>query len=773
MADRKRASKTKTTEGVSPGLLLGVFGVAIFLSAALLFAVQPMFTKMVLPTLGGSPQVWSVAMVFFQTALLAGYAYAHLITRNLSGRQTVITHLVVMALATLWLPLSMATGWGKPPAQGEAFWLLGLFAFSIGFPFFALSANAPLLQAWFARTDHPAAKDPYFLYAASNVGSFLALLSYPFVIEPFSKLGEQTRAWSILFYLLIILIAICGALLWRTRGSLKTAAQAHGGRATPPTWLDAATWIALAAIPSALLIAITAHLTTDVAAAPFFWVIPLSLYLATFVIVFSTKPVIPHWIVLAAQPFFVAALAATYIFDALDNIFLVIAMNLAAFFVIALACHGELAKRRPPAQFLTGFFLWMSVGGMIGGIFAGLIAPNIFNWVLEYPLLIVLAILCRPLWKVPTDSREQWIWLGAILLAAAILIPGLAYSYVPDEWLYRTVLIGLILASLLLWNRTLLYAAAIGLAFFASQIYQSDSSNFQSLRSFFGVHKIFDTSDGLFRVLMHGTTTHGAQRIRDAQGKPVTGRPENIMYYYDASAMGQAMIAVRERKRAAIRYAVVGLGAGSLACRSRPGDTLHYYEIDPLVIRIARDTGKFTYLANCAPNMPIVTGNAPLSPADRQKNQIFLGDARLTLANAPDGLYDIIYVDAFSSDAIPVHLMTKEAMAIYLKKLAPGGVVVMHVSNRHLELASVVAGIAAANGMVARVNTGDNDKAADDDEYKYIGTVTAAARTADDFRTFNQFQDWKEMKPDPNQWVWTDDYSNIIGSMMRHYGYAR
>ena len=278
-------------------------------------------------------------------------------------------------------------------------------------------------------------------------------------------------------------------LLRRTRGSLETAAQAHGGRATPPTWLDALTWIGLAAIPSALLIAITAHLTTDIAAAPFFWVIPLSLYLATFVIVFQTKPIIPHWIVLAAQPFFVAALAATYIFDALDNIFLVIAVNLAAFFVIALACHGELAKRRPPAQFLTGFFLWMSAGGMIGGISAGLIAPQIFNWVLEYPLLIVLAILCRPSWKAPTGSREQWIWLGAIVLAAAILIPGLAYRYSPDEWLYRTVLIGLLVASLLLWNRTLLYAAAIGLAFFAGQIYQSDTSSYQTLRSFFGVHR--------------------------------------------------------------------------------------------------------------------------------------------------------------------------------------------------------------------------------------------------------------------------------------------
>jgi spermidine synthase len=268
---------------------------------------------------------------------------------------------------------------------------------------------------------------------------------------------------------------------------------------------------------------------------------------------------------------------------------------------------------------------------------------------------------------------------------------------------------------------------------------------------------------------MHGTTTHGAQRIRDDKGDPIVGRPENIMYYYDASAMGQAMIAIRERKRAPIRYAVIGLGAGSLACRSQPGDTLDYYEIDPVVIGIARDTKKFTYLASCTPDIQVVRSRG----TGEGRAQIVLGDARLTMTEAPDGFYDIIYVDAFSSDAIPVHLLTREAMAIYKSKLAPGGVVVMHVSNRHLELASVVAGIAQANGMVARVNAGENDSEADDDLYKYTGTVTAAARSEDDFQTFNQFKDWRELKPDRRQWVWTDDYSNIIGAMLRHYGYIR
>src|SRR5262245_33677120 len=266
------------------GPLLAVFTAAIFLSAALLFAVQPMFTKMVLPQLGGSPSVWSVAIVFFQAALLLGYAYAHLLTRYAPARLAPLIHVAVMIAAALTLPLAIAASWGRPPTQGEAFWLIGLFVVSIGLPFFALSANAPLLQAWFARSNHPRAKDPYFLYAASNAGSILALLSYPFVIEPTTRLGQQTRAWSIGFYALIALIGACGALSWRG-GDAATADPAMAGER--PRWRDAAIWTFLAAVPAALLIAVTAHLSTDVAPSPFLWVIPLALYLLSFVIVFQ------------------------------------------------------------------------------------------------------------------------------------------------------------------------------------------------------------------------------------------------------------------------------------------------------------------------------------------------------------------------------------------------------------------------------------------------------------------------------------------------------
>src|SRR5437763_2867582 len=318
-------------------LLLRVFAAAIFLSAALLFAVQPMFTKMVLPRLGGTPSVWSVAMVFFQAVLLAGYAYAHALTKYLPGKRSIVVHLVVMCAATLFLPLAIASWWGRPPADATAaLWLLGLFAVSIGLPFFALSANGPLLQAWFARTDHPAAANPYFLYAASNIGSFLALLSYPFVMEPLTTLGQQTRGWAILFVLLIVLIAWCGLLMLRSARPGDAPEQARSGPA--PTSADAARWVVLAAIPSALLISVTSHISTDIAAAPFMWVIPLALYLATFVIVFSRKQVLRDEWMVAIEPLFIVALVGVMLFDIRQYICGILALNVATFFVITMVC---------------------------------------------------------------------------------------------------------------------------------------------------------------------------------------------------------------------------------------------------------------------------------------------------------------------------------------------------------------------------------------------------------------------------------------------------
>src|SRR5215831_18385047 len=366
-----------TRTATSPySLLLPAFFAAILMSAALLFAVQPMFTKMVLPRLGGAAAVWSVAMVFFQATLLAGYAYAHLLTRFAPGRGAVLIHLSVLLIASVVLPLHLASGWGQPPSRGEALWLLGLFAVSIGLPFFALSANGPLMQAWFVRTGHPSARDPYFLFAASNVGSFLALISYPLAVEPFLPLGEQTWLWSVGFYVLILLIAACGVLLLRSANLSPAAVTARSVQVAPPTWRDGLAFVGLAAVPSGLLLAVTLHISTDTAAVPLFWVVPLAIYLLTFVIAFQSRPVLPHWLVVKSFPFVIVTLAILMIISPFSTIVGLVIVHLSAFFVIALLCHGELARRRPAPQFLTGFYMLISGGGMIGGIVVGLIAPQ-------------------------------------------------------------------------------------------------------------------------------------------------------------------------------------------------------------------------------------------------------------------------------------------------------------------------------------------------------------------------------------------------------------
>jgi hypothetical protein len=734
--------------------LLVAFTAAIFLSAALLFAVQPMFTKMVLPRLGGAPGVWSVAMVFFQAALLAGYGYAHLLTKYAPGRRSVMIHLGLLVVACFWLPLSIASSWGRPPVVGEAFWLLGLFAVSIGPPFFALAANAPLLQAWFARTDHPSANDPYFLYAASNVGSFLALLSYPILIEPLITLTGQTWIWAAGFIVLILLIAGCGYLLWQSPDQAPTAVPASAAtpsaaEAAPPTWGNVVRWVFLAAVPSGLLVAVTAHISTDVAAVPLLWVIPLALYLLTFVIVFSRQPIIPHWLVVEVQPVFVLALLAVIIYEPIRIIVGIMAVHLVVFFVMTLMCHGELASRRPPARYLTSFYMWMSFGGMIGGIASGLAAPYAFNWVAEYPILIALAVLCRPGLTWPKTTWQQIIVFGSIVLAVIGYALFRQFEQEIDVQTYHFMLGGLLILTVLFWRDPVPFTVIIATVLAAHHYVQEGGSKL-TLRSFFGVLKVNETSNGQFRTLSHGTTLHGGQRIRDRQGKPVTGRPQPTMYYYDGSAIAQGMDAARAVKGGGpINYAVIGLGTGSLICRSQPGDKAAYYEIDQLMVRLSRDMGLFTFLKECGQDVPII-----------------MGDARLTLADAPDGAYDIIVVDAFTSDAIPIHLLTKEAMAIYKRKLSPQGIVLIHISNRHLELGSVVTGIAAANDMVTRISE-SGDVVEDDSDYKFLGTVTVSARKDEDFGPIAKSQYWELQQPNPRQRVWSDDYSNIVGALIR------
>ncbi len=734
-------------------LVLVVYTSAIFVSALLLFSVQPLFTKMVLPRLGGSPAVWSVAMVFFQSLLLAGYAYAHFLMQIKNRAIPVAVHLVLLLVAILTLPLSIASSWGDPPTSGYAFWLLGLFVVSIGLPFFALAANNPLLQAWFVRTGHPAGPDPYFLYASSNIGSFLALLSYPVLLEPMFTLRTQNLIWTGGYGLLILLIAGCGALLLRSPALAAADRETEETSAPAPSWTLRARWIFLAAVPSGLLIAVTAHISTDVAAAPLLWVLPLSLYLLTWVLVFQSRPLLPHKWMLMIQPLAIAGVIVLLAVGGEQNLLLTLGGHQLGFFLIAMACHGELARTRPAAKYLTGFYVALSFGGMVGGLFAGLIAPFVFSWVAEYPILLALATLCRPAASERWPVWTRWYWPFLAALAVALIVPayreGTISTWLEDHRVWVAGGIGGLAALVALGlnaDRWKIFATAV-VALALIRIYPSDDGRVVTARSFFGVHKIVVTPHGQYHVLMHGTTIHGAEKFQNDDGSPVEGRPEPISYYHKDGGIGRAITAIRDRKGAPLRVAVIGVGAGTLTCASEPGETWKFFDIDQTMVDTAKDPKYFTYIQNCAPDVKPV-----------------IGDARLTFAKEPDGVYDVIIVDAYSSDAIPIHLATEEAMKIYKSKLAAQGAVVMHVSNRHLELESVVVGIADANDLKSWVYNEDSGR---DDEYIFATDVVVSAREEADVGELASSDKWTETEPTEGERVWTDDYSNILGAVYR------
>ncbi len=723
-----------------------IYAATLFVSALLLFSIQPMFTKMVLPKLGGAPAIWSVAMVFFQAALLLGYAYAHWLTKTFSPRHGAFIHLGLLAFAAFTLPIGIAGGFGAPPSSGIEGWLLALFTASIGLPFTALAASAPLLQRWFAQSGHRKAANPYVLYAASNLGSFAALLAYPTLIEPFMTLRGQAGAWSAGFALLAILIAVAALVVASAAISKKTKLT----RTKAPTLSAWLSWIGLAAIPAGLVVAVTAHISTDVAAAPFLWVIPLALYLLTFVAVFRETPWISHGMVARVAPFVIVPLAISMMGG--DPAFWVvtIVLHLVTFFVLTLLCHGELYSRRPPSERLTDFYLATSIGGVIGGIFTGLIAPNVFLSTAEYPILIAVAALALP------GAFAGGI--GNMLRSAAlplVTVAVLAALYVvtswrpPADWMigFQVILIGLAALMLLQKSNAARFFGLVALVFTLTALWLPGRNNVEVTRSFFGVHKVVDTADGKYRLLFHGTTIHGAERLRADDGALIAGRPEPLAYYYRGGPISETILSTRAQRGKLANVAAVGLGTGSLACYRERGENWTFFEIDPEVVRLARDPARFRFIASCAPDVPIV-----------------LGDARLTLS-ASAQQYDLIILDAFSSDAIPAHLLTREALAGYLAQLKRGGVIVMHISNRHLELAQLVAAVGATEGLVTLVKT---DRQANDfaTNYRSNAMVAALARNEKDMSRLLRLKGWERISP-TGVTPWTDDYSDLISSLIR------
>jgi hypothetical protein len=723
-----------------------IYAATLFVSALLLFSIQPMFTKMVLPKLGGAPAIWSVAMVFFQAALLLGYAYAHWLTKTFSPRGGAFIHLALLAFAAFTLPIGIAGGFGAPPSSGIEGWLLALFAASIGLPFTALAASAPLLQRWFAQSGHRKAANPYVLYAASNLGSFAALLAYPTLIEPFMTLHGQAGAWSAGFALLAILIAIAALVVSSGAVSKKTKLT----RTKTPTLSAWVSWIGLAAIPAGLVVAVTAHISTDVAAAPFLWVIPLALYLLTFVAVFRETPWISHGMVARVAPYVIVPLAISMMGG--DPAFWVVTiiLHLVTFFILTLLCHGELYSRRPASERLTDFYLATSIGGVIGGIFTGLIAPNVFLSTAEYPILIAVAALALPgafAGGIGIMLRSAALPLGAAAVLAALYF--VTSWRPPADWMigFQIILIGLAVLMLLQKANAARFFGLLALVFTLTSLWLPGRNNVEVTRSFFGVHKVSDTADGKYRLLFHGTTIHGAERLRADDGARIAGRSEPLAYYYRGGPISETILTTRAQRGKLANVAAVGLGTGSLACYRERGESWTFFEIDPEVVRLARDPARFRFIASCAPDLPIV-----------------LGDARLTL-NASAQQYDLIILDAFSSDAIPAHLLTREALAGYLARLKKGGVIVMHISNRHLELAQLVAAVGATEGLVTLVKT---DRQANDfaTNYKSNAVVAALARNEKDMSGLLRLKGWARVSPN-GVTPWTDDYSDLISSLIR------
>jgi SAM-dependent methyltransferase len=737
-----------------------LFAVTVFSSAALVFLVQPMVAKLVLPMLGGSPSVWNTSMAFFQLALLAGYGYAHLLQKIPTvGRQAMI-HGAVLLVAAVALPLRVSGLAGPPSSEHPNLWLLSVLALSIGAPFAVLSATAPLVQAWHARTvGAEDGKEPYALYAASNLGSLLALLAYPVLVEPAFTVYGQRIGWSLAYVGFVLLMAALALVVARARDQVPHVADVRA--AAPLAWRERLTWLALAAIPSSLMLGVTTHITTDVASAPFLWVIPLALYLVTFIIAFQAKPLISMDLTLVLQAAALAGCAALLPFKS-SNLVLQLAVHLAAFFLTALMCHQRLVARRPDPAHLTEFYLWLSVGGVVGGGFNAFVAPVIFDNVWEYPLVLALAVLARP-WG--PGRLDIWSWSMLILgVLAAVATPVLMTFIAPSmaskplvgefsqsdflELVVRVLLCTAVISAFLVRRHAWAFFAIVAVLSVGANATADRVETTQSWRSFFGVLRLSQTvapsRGGEVRMLAHGTTLHGAQATHPYWAC------QPMVYYTVGTPIGQVFIR-QQADRPATRIGAVGLGTGSVAAYVRPGDRLTFFEIDPLVIRIANDPANFTYTTKCA-----------RGPVD-----YVVGDARLTLADQPDGVYDILLIDAFSSDAVPAHLLTVEAVRGYLRKLKPDGVLVLHLSNRHLELlgpAQAVAKAAGGYGYLQKRRVFGEDAGWDADEDAIV-----VGRTPQAVAAYGRDPRWLALDATQAR-PWTDDYTNVPGALWRKMG---
>src|SRR5579883_214248 len=679
---------------------MGLYAATIFLSAFLLFQVQPIIARSILPWFGGSSAVWSTCMLFFQVALLLGYAYAHWLQGRFRARQQALGHTAALAASLAALPILPSPAW-KPTGPGNpSLAILGLLAVTVGLPYLLLSTTTPLLQAWYARAHRGGL--PYRLYALSNLASMLALLTYPVLVEPYLTTRMQAQTWSASYAVFVLL---CAATAWSAlRGRAEECAAADprpGNDGTEPAAGLRFLWMALAACASVLLLAVTTFLTQDVAAVPFLWILPLSVYLLSFILCFDS----PRFY---QRAIFVPLAAGALVFmawrlwpDRPKMLVLPQTLALAAsLFVCCMICHGELVRIRPHKRYLTSFYVSVSLGGALGGVFVGLLAPNVFNAYYEFPIgLALFAILAAgALWLAASRLPRRWIWVGRGALALA------AGAYL--------ILLGVIVRDMVNPYRVV-------------------------ARNFYGQLRVRDVAENqsdpwASRNLIHGVINHGVQMLRAEY------RRQPVSYFCPQSGIGRAMAALAGKPR---RIGILGLGCGTLAAYGRAGDVIRIYEINPLVLRIANS--QFTYLRDTAAAV-----------------EVALGDGRLVLESEPSQHFDLLVMDAFSGDSVPVHLITREAFQSYFRHLNPSGMVAVNISNSYLDLEPVVAQAAAAFGKIALSYDFDPDP---EDNLCYACTWALIMDPATLEAHPALRDEAKILKPNPKFRIWTDDYSNMFG----------
>jgi hypothetical protein len=729
----------RPTGAARQSTVVALFSATLLLSAGLVFLVQPMFARFALPLLGGAPAVWTTAMLFFQTVLLLSYMYAHWSIARFGARRQAALHLALVASALFLLPIGIPDGWTPPAGGSPVPWLLLTMLVTVGLPFFVVSATAPLLQSWLAATDHPDARDPYFLYRASNIGSAVGLLSYPLLVEPRLTLDGQSWLWSGAYGLLMLLLVACALVLWRSRKPrVEEVEEAPAEQPIAPG--RKLRWIALAFVPSSLMLAVTATLTTNLAPIPLLWVLPLALYLGSFVMVFSrgegAGPY--HRLALRLVPVAVVVAGGLTVLGYTKPLLLVGGIYLVAFFIVAVTCHGELAADRPPARDLTRFYAYVAVGGALGGVFNVVIAPTIFNSLTELPIAIVLMAFLLPFrlgsWTDQISARRDL--LPPALVGGATA--GLLAAVGDGGTLQWVVLIAAGAACLTLLPSPLRFGLAVAAAMVAIwAVNVDDAAVIHQERSFFGVNRVESPPGQFVHVLKNGSIVHGSQLLLD----PTTP----TAYYTRTGPMGQLLDDLPDR-RVASRAAVVGLGAGTMACLSRPGDRWTFFEIDPAVVRLARDKDLFTYLRDCPGSF-----------------DVRVGDGRLSLTRRQNREFGLIVLDAFNSDAIPVHLLTREALGVYERKLERHGVIAFHISNQYVDLAPVLGNVAAAHGLSCYLQEDTHVTARTIGKFR--SRWVAMARSPADLGRVAHDRRWRLCPSDPDARTWTDDYANVTAAL--------